>query len=326
MKSSKIVFGVLAMAITFAACQNVEFKKSSSGIPYKIFSSSKGDSVHAGSIVKYNVIQKTKDTVLFSSYANNSPFYAQIKPQAEKPTYVNIRATVEGLLLNTKEGDSLYLVQSADSLLKQNPEITLYKKGQQVITTIKVEKVYKNEEEANADALKGQAVLYEKSEKDLLDRFQKDTAVQASLQKDSKIIEDYLKAHNIKAEKDKWGFYVETLATGDGTKPKFGQFANVNYKGMHLSGEVFDQGVYPVQVGLAQVVKGFGQAVSQMSKGEKTRVYIPSILGYGPQGNPPKIQPNEVLIFELQTLDISDKQPEPQTLPQQQNNSSQPQK
>lgn len=316
MKSSKIAFGFLAMAITFAACQNVEFKKASSGIPYKIFSSKKGDSVHVGSIVKYNVIQKTKDTVFFSSYGKN-PFYAEVRPQTEKPVYANIRATVEGLLLNTKEGDSLYLVQSADSLLKQNPEITFYKKGQQVITTIKVEKVYKNGDEANADALKEQAAGYEQNEKEMLDRFQKDTAAQASIQKDSKIIEDYLKAHNIQAEKDKWGSYVEKLAPGEGPKPKFGQFANVNYKGMHLSGEVFDQGVYPVQVGLAQVVKGFGEAVSQLSKGEKVRVYIPSVLGYGPSGNPPKIGPNEVLIFELQTLDISDKQPAPQTQPQQ---------
>lgn len=326
MKSSKIVFGFLAMAITFAACQNVEFKKASSGIPYKIFSSKKGDSVRVGSIVKYNVIQKTKDTVFFSSYANKTPFYVEVRPQTEKPVYANIRATVEGLLLNMKEGDSLYLVQSADSLLKQNPEVTFYKKGQQVITTIKLERVYKNSEEANADAMKEQAVGYEEKEKEVLDRFKKDTAAQASLQKDSKIIEDYLKAHNIQAEKDRWGFYVEKLAPGEGPKPKFGQFANVNYKGMHLSGEVFDQGVYPVQVGLAQVVKGFGEAVSQLSKGEKVRVYIPSVLGYGPSGNPPKIGPNEVLIFELQTLDISDKQPAPETQPQQQSNNNPQQK
>jgi FKBP-type peptidyl-prolyl cis-trans isomerase FkpA len=41
-------------------------------------------------------------------------------------------------------------------------------------------------------------------------------------------------------------------------------------------------------------------------------------LAYGPQGNPPKIQPNENLIFELEVLDISDKAPAPQQLPMQQ--------
>lgn len=318
MKSSKTVFGFLAVAVTFAACQNVEFKKSPSGIPYKIFSSSKGDSAKVGSVVKYNVIQKVKDSVLFSSYTNKTPFYAQIKPQTEKPNYANIRATVEELLAHTKEGDSLYLVQSADSLLKQNPEITAYKKGQQIITTIKVEKVYKNEDEANADAMKDQAAGYEENKKQGLVNFKKDTAAQASIQKDDKVIEDYLKAHNIQAQKDEWGIYTEQLAPGQGAKPNFGQFVNVQYVGKHFSGESFDQGTMPVQVGMSQVVFGFMQGVSQLTKGEKVRIYIPSLLAYGPQGNPPRIGPNEPLIFELQALDITDKAPAPQNMPQQQ--------
>jgi hypothetical protein len=33
------------------------------------------------------------------------------------------------------------------------------------------------------------------------------------------------------------------------------------------------------------------------------------MLGYGPQGSPPKIQPNEVLVFELQVMDITDTAP-----------------
>ena len=318
MKSSKIVFGFLAVALAFAACQNVEFKKSSSGIPYKIFSSSKGDSAKIGSIVKYNVIQKVKDSVLFSSYNTKTPFYAQIKAETEKPMYANIRATVEGLLAKTKEGDSLYLVQSADSLLKQNPEITAYKKGDQVITTIRVTKVYKTEDEARTDAMKDQAAGYEQSEKDMLAHIKKDTAAQASIQKDSKIIEDYLKAHNINAEKTDWGFYIERLSPGQGPKPTFGQFVNVKYKGTNLEGQTFDEGVYPVQVGNAQAVPGFAEGVNQLTKGEKARLYIPSYLAYGPAGREPKIKPNEVLIFDMEILDISDKAPAQQNMPQQQ--------
>lgn len=325
MKSSKIAFGVLAIAISFAACQNVEFKKSASGIPYKIFSSSKGDSAKTGYIVKYNVIQKTKDTVLFSSYTSKMPFYAEIRPQPENTNYANIKATVESLLAKTKEGDSLYLVQSADSLLKLNPEITAYKKGQQVITTIKVAKVYKTSDEANADAMKEQAAGYEQHQKDQLSQLKKDTAAQASLQRDSKIIEDYLKAHNINAEKNEWGFYVERLTPGQGPKPKFGQFANVKYKGMNLSGESFDEGVYPVQVGNAQAVPGFAEGVNQLSKGEKARIYIPSLLAYGPTGREPKIKPNEILVFDMEILDITDQAPA-QMQPQQQPSNNKQQK
>lgn len=326
MKSSKIVFGVLAIAITFAACQNVEFKKSSSGVPYKIFSSSKGDSVKVGSFVKYNVIQKTKDTVLFSSYANKQPFYIQVKPQAEKPAYANIRATAEDIISRCKEGDSIYLVQSADSLLKQNPDLTIYKKGQQVITTIKIEKVYKSQAESNADMYKAQIPTKEelaqnyKMMRQNVDAFMKDSANAASVQRDDKIIEDYLKAHNINAKKTDWGVYVQELAPGSGPKATIRQYAKVNYKGMHLSGEVFDQGTYPVQIGGQGSIPGFWLGLLELQKGGKAKVFIPSLLGYGLQGNPPKIKANEVLIFEEELADLSDVPFADQTQEQQQPN------
>ena len=322
MKSSKIAFAILAMAISIVACQSVDFKKASSGIPYKIFSSSKGDSVKIGSVVKYEVIQKVKDSVLFSSYVNKTPFYFEVKPQTEKPNYSNIRATAEGLIAKTKEGDSIYLVQATDSIIKQNPEQAIYKKGQQVITTIRVEKVFKNVDEANADYMKQQAVSYEENKKQGLANLKKDANAQASIQKDDKVIEDYLKTHHIQAQKNEWGIYVEVLTPGQGPTPKFGQYSNVKYKGMNLNGEVFDQGTLPLQLGISQVVPGFAEGVSELNKGEKARIYIPSILAYGQQGSPPKIQPNEILIFELEVLDISDKQPEQQ--PQQQQPSQQP--
>jgi FKBP-type peptidyl-prolyl cis-trans isomerase FkpA len=320
MKSSKIVLGSLTVAMIFAACQSVDFKKTKAGIPYKLFSSNKGDSVRQGSIVKYWVMQKVKDSVLYSSYDKKRPEYFQVQPITEPATYTNIRVSVEELISKSKEGDSLYLVQATDSMMKENPQQTLFKKGDQLITTIKIEKVYKNADEANADYMKEQASSYEQSEKDMLATIKKDTALQASVQKDSKVIEDYLKSHNIQAEKSEWGFYMERLAPGEGPKPKFGQFSNVKYKGMNLSGEVFDEGVYPVQIGMAQVVPGFAQGVNQLSKGGKARVYIPSALGYGPQGSPPKIQPNEILVFDLEALDISDKAPASEQQPGQQPN------
>lgn len=312
MKSSKIVLSTLVVAMSIAACQSVDFKKTSSGIPYKLYSSKKGDSVRQGSIVKYWVMQKVKDSVVYSSYKNGRAEYFQVQPSTEKATYTNIRATVEELISRSKEGDSLYMVQATDSLIKENPQQALFKKGEQLITTIKIEKVYKTEEEARTDAIKEQAAGYEQSKKEGLAGFKKDTAAQASIQKDDKIIADYLNAHNIKAEKSEWGIYIERLSPGQGPKPNFGQYSNVHYVGKHLNGEVFDEGTMPVQIGVSQVVFGFMEGVSQLSKGEKARVYIPSALAYGEQGSPPKIQPNEVLIFELEVLDITDKDPAPQ--------------
>lgn len=318
MKFVRTASGISLLAILFASCQSVDFKKTTAGLPYKLYPSKKGDSVKLGTIVKYDVIQKIKDSVLYNSYQQKTPQYFQDQAaspnQQQKLQYTDIKGNVEEILKNTKEGDSIYIVQSTDSLIKQNPQMT-FKKGEQMITTVKVQKVYKNEEEANADIMKVRGAMYEENKAKGHEEFMKDTAAQGSIQKDDKVIEDYLKAHNIQAEKDKWGIYFEQLAPGQGAKPKFGQFANVKYKGMLLTGEVFDQGVYPVQIGMAQVVFGFMEAASQLSKGEKARVYIPSLLAYGPQGSPPKIKPNSILIFEMENLDITDKQPMPQQQP-----------
>jgi FKBP-type peptidyl-prolyl cis-trans isomerase FklB len=36
-----------------------------------------------------------------------------------------------------------------------------------------------------------------------------------------------------------------------------------------------------------------------MKAGSKWRIHVPPALGYGEQGSPPAIGPNEVLVFEI---------------------------
>ncbi len=68
------------------------------------------------------------------------------------------------------------------------------------------------------------------------------------------------------------------------------------------------------------MIRGFDEAVQLMNKGMVGKVYIPGMLAYGPQGNPPKIKPYEHLIFDLEIMDIRDKAPEqPAMLPPQKN-------
>jgi len=326
MKLTQIVSGVLAVAVTIVSvsCNNVDFKKTSAGIPYKIFKSSSGDSVRENYIVKIHVVRKTKDTVLYNSYNQKMPEYVEVRKPEGNLSYEDLGGNVMEILLKAKKGDSIYIVQSTDSLLK-NPQISRgLKPGQQATTGIKIDAVYKSREEAdvaiakdNAPMMKEAAERAAKAKKESLEAFKKDTAAQAQMAKDSKIIEAYLKAHNIQAEKTEWGLYMQTLAPGSGPTPTFGKFANVKYKGMHLSGETFDEGVYPVQMGRGGTIPGFEEGISLMQKGQKARVFIPSTLGYGPQGNPPKITPNENLIFELELLSITDSQPQQEGPPRQ---------
>jgi len=316
MQILKKVSGVLAAAVILAACNNVDFKKTRSGVPYKIFGNSKGDSIRQNEIVRFEVTQKTKDTVLFSSYKQGQPQYLQVQPVPQQLNYNDISGNIMEILTKAKKGDSIYVTQSTDSLLKQNPQMAQanIKKGDLLITTLKITEVYKTPEAAQAAIGKDRAANYDKVQQENLKRFKSDTTVQAQMAKDSKIIEDYLAKKNIQAQKTDWGVYIQPLNPGQGPKPQAGQFTSVKYKGYNLAGQVFDSGVYPLQLGMGGAIPGFEMGVMQLAKGGRANVYIPSVLAYGPRGSG-KIGPNENLIFELEVLDISDTPSQPNQAP-----------
>ena len=99
---------------------------------------------------------------------------------------------------------------------------------------------------------------------------------------------------------------AETLIAGNGAAIKSGQQATVNYVGvLFQDGKEFDsswgKGKQPFQfaLGSGQVIPGWDQGVLGMKVGERRRLTIPAALAYGAQGSPPKIGPNEPLIFDI---------------------------
>src|SRR5437899_7610946 len=105
----------------------------------------------------------------------------------------------------------------------------------------------------------------------------------------------------------------------------------VRYTGSNFSGEVFDTNnkpgapLAPFQVGVGGTIRGFDDGIRQLSKGAKARIFIPSALGYGPNGAPPRVKPNENLIFDVEVADITDTPPAPQ-MPTRPNTDSQTRK
>jgi FKBP-type peptidyl-prolyl cis-trans isomerase len=97
---------------------------------------------------------------------------------------------------------------------------------------------------------------------------------------------------------------AETLIKGSGPAIKAGQQATVQYVGvLFKNGKEFDTswGKAPFSFALGQgnVIPGWDQGVLGMKVGERRRLTIPSDLAYGAQGSPPKIGPNEPLIFDI---------------------------
>jgi FKBP-type peptidyl-prolyl cis-trans isomerase FklB len=52
------------------------------------------------------------------------------------------------------------------------------------------------------------------------------------------------------------------------------------------------------------VVPGWQEALPRMKVGAKWKLYVPPDLGYGEEGSPPVIAPNEVLVFEIELVRI----------------------
>ena len=54
-----------------------------------------------------------------------------------------------------------------------------------------------------------------------------------------------------------------------------------------------------------QVIKGWTEAMQLMVEGDKWEMYIPSELGYGDGGSPPKIKGGDVLVFVMEIIKIN---------------------
>jgi peptidylprolyl isomerase len=105
------------------------------------------------------------------------------------------------------------------------------------------------------------------------------------------------------------GIRYTILKEGKGEKPRAGATVAVNYKGMFISGEVFDNsdfhnGALEIQAGARQVITGWDETILDMRPGEKRRVVIPPELAYGDRGVGDVIPPNTFLIFEMELAGI----------------------
>jgi peptidylprolyl isomerase len=97
---------------------------------------------------------------------------------------------------------------------------------------------------------------------------------------------------------------------GTGVKPQPGRTVRVAYKGMLLSGTVFDGsdfhgGPLEFQAGTGRVIRGWDETVMDMKVGERRLVVIPPELAYGDQEmGGGAIPANSFLVFEMELVGI----------------------
>lgn len=109
------------------------------------------------------------------------------------------------------------------------------------------------------------------------------------------------------------GLQYEFLTKGEGPMPKLEDQVKVDYVGSLIDGTEFDSSVAhgePIVFAVNQVIPGWKEAMQLIPVGSKVRLVIPSELAYGEQGVMPRIEPNSVLVFEVELLSIEPDQEE----------------
>lgn len=166
-----------------------------------------------------------------------------------------------------------------------------------VIKEISIIRVGKEAESFKADQAAFNAALAAIKERE-------STTVRAHQEKIKKMIKEQWP----KAVQTDSGLYYQVEHRGEGEPPAIGTMIKVHYNGRLLLGNrkfdsSYDRGE-PIafQVGTGRVIRGWDEALGQMTKGEKQTLIIPPELAYGERGAGNAIPPNAWLVFDVELV------------------------
>ncbi len=127
------------------------------------------------------------------------------------------------------------------------------------------------------------------------------------------LIDNYLSLYsdstNLVIEKRESGlYYIEIEKGEEGNKPEENDEVSVYYTASLTDGRVFDSNkgstVFKFILGEYQTVPGFEEGISIMNRKGKSRILVPSSLGYGIVGSDDVIVGYTPLVFDIELADI----------------------
>lgn len=315
---------MIAVAALVMSCDKVSFRKTKSGLIYKIIpSNSKDSTAKSGDWLKIHFQQKLNgDSVLASTYGK-TPTYQQTVADMS-----NIKYNPVEIFPLLKKGDSAVVIMFVDSLFNKRlgrelPPI--FKKGDRIELSFRVIDVFRDEakfqQDQEAEMQKNMPRQMEEQKKqmaeqnrmvrEMAEKETQEAEKSGDAQKQRREIEQYLAAKKITAQATPRGTFVHIAQQGTGTMADSGKYLVVKYEGRVMANDsIFDSGTYPFQLGVDAVIAGWHDGLKLFKQGGKGSLYIPGYRAYGKAGRQGSvITPNAALIFDVEVLNVGDSIP-----------------
>ena len=102
------------------------------------------------------------------------------------------------------------------------------------------------------------------------------------------------------------GLQYIVLKQGNGPSPTSKDTVSCHYRGTLMDGTEFDSslGGNPVSFPVEGVIPGWTEALQKMRVGDKWQLFVPPNLAYGLNPPGPPLEPNSLLIFDVELLGI----------------------
>jgi FKBP-type peptidyl-prolyl cis-trans isomerase len=312
----KYISFVLIGAMLLSGCEKRAFKKTKTGLYYKMEEKGSGPKPKNGDILSLTIRYQTKDNEVifdFSTFTNGMPFTMPYRDRLTKEEEGNL---IEGIYMLQK-GDKMICKVPAKKLLGDDFE--------------RMSKAHKLEEETPVyvhlhlqDITDKETYNKQQQEKykemmEIMERRKQQDKEQ--LPKDLQALRTYLAGHKIKALSTPSGLHYSIDKPGQGAYPIAGQIVHINYVGKTPAGQVFDTSLLEVakahqlynekrnyeplafKVGEGYVIPGLDEGIQLIRKGEKIHLFIPSVLAYRDM-EAGHIKPHTNLIFDIELVEI----------------------
>ena len=138
---------------------------------------------------------------------------------------------------------------------------------------------------------------------------QEESANAKRLLEEPKRIAEYLKSHNIDVKPTSSGLYFIETEDGDGDSVRMNDLVSVHYTIYNIDDKLIESSLdygqpIPFVYGSNQMIPGIEEAVGYMRVGGKSRIIVPSQLGFGDIKIDDNLPANSALVIDLELVEV----------------------